>query len=154
MNRFRLYILIIVFLVALGGCAASQSDNEQSEAEAPTASSIAPPYIPPSNETPEPTPEEIYVSSGVPEKKLEEIQYECTQISLLYQEIYINAEKEPSPYLGNEDVINQETIDTIEDILIGAVYPVINSDSKCPEYLENDDGVHTFWACVKAGKEE
>lgn len=77
------------------------------------------------------------------------IQSDCTTISKLYQEIYEQAEKVPSQYWNANEEVTQETIDTIENVLIAAGYPVINSDMVYPEYLENSDCFKPFWEYVK-----
>lgn len=77
------------------------------------------------------------------------IQSECIVISELYREIYQQAEKVPSQYLGESEDITQETIDKIENILILAGYSVIDSDSIYPDYLENSDCFKNFWESVK-----
>ncbi len=92
--------------------------------------------------TPEPT---------VTDEEKELIQSACIELSKLYQMIYQNAEKIPSQYWGIDYEIAQETIDEIETILASSGYPVINSDSVYPDYLENSDGVYSFWESVNQG---
>ena len=89
------------------------------------------------------------MSLDVNDEEKDTIQSECTTISKLYLEIYQQAEKVPSQYLGESEDITQETIDKIENILILAGYSVINSDSIYPDYLENSDCFKNFWESVK-----
>lgn len=75
------------------------------------------------------------------------------EIALLYKDIYMNAEKTISDYYLNTTVISQKEIDKIETFLSNNGYPVINSDSKYPAYLENSDGVYAFWKFVSENKD-
>ena len=89
----------------------------------------------------------------IPDEEKDAIQSDCTAISKLYWETYQKAEKVPSQDWNTNVEVTQDTIDTIEDILIEAGYPVINSDRIYPQYLENSDCFMPFWACVKQEKD-
>lgn len=109
----------------------------------PSQTDISIPNISGAESTDQLTPEVMVTDA---EKEI--ILSECIELSELYQEIYQTAEKTPSQYWGADDEIAQETIDEIENILALAGYPVINSDSFYPDYLENSDGVYSFWESV------
>ena len=88
----------------------------------------------------------------VTEEEKAAIESEVLKISNIYRAIYLNAEKVASPYFGIDN-IGQKDIDEIENVLISEGYPIINSDSIYPDYLENPDGVYTFWENVKNQKD-
>ena len=88
----------------------------------------------------------------VTEEEKAAIKSEVLQLSNVYRAIYLNAEKVASPYFGIDN-IGQKDIDEIENVLISEGYPIINSDSIYPDYLENPDGVYTFWENVKNQKD-
>ena len=94
---------------------------------------------------------EFAQTATVTDKEKETIQSKCIEVSRLYQKIYQNAEKAPSQYWGADDEMKQETIDEIENILSSAGYPVMNSDRVYPDYLQNSDGVYSFWKKVQQG---
>lgn len=142
MNGYKCFILILVFLITLSGCSLSSENNEILKGE--TLES----------ETPEPTTNTLYGASVVTDEEIKKIQSEFSKMLLPYKDIYENAEKEPSPYRDSEDVVNQTVIDEIEDVLIRNGYPVINSDSVYPDYLENAGGVYTFWESVENKKDD
>ncbi len=79
---------------------------------------------------------------------LGESEKRCLETALLYKELYVKAEKTVSDYYLNTTVISQNEIDKIEIFLSDKGYPVVNSDSKYPAYLENSDGVYEFWKAV------
>ena len=68
----------------------------------------------------------------------------CTEILVCYQDLYLSAKKEPSEYIPTDLVLTQDSADQIEEHLALAGYPVINTDSKYPAYLENSDDLHCF----------
>ena len=72
----------------------------------------------------------------------------CTEILDTYQDLYLSAEKEPSEYIPTDLVLTQGSVNGIEECLAADGYPVINTDSKYPAYLENSDDFHCFWEAV------
>ncbi len=85
-------------------------------------------------------------------KVVEKAKNRSLEIVSLYKDKYINAEKMTSEYYYNQTVISQEVVDEIENLLRDKGYPVMNSDSKYPTYLENAESVYDFWESVSANK--
>lgn len=78
----------------------------------------------------------------------------CKMIAKQYKCIFDSSEKIESPYYKNDEkLISQEAINKIEDLLISLKYPVINSDSVYPAYLEHSEGFHEFWKGVNQNKD-
>lgn len=72
------------------------------------------------------------------------IEADMQEISKLCRADYLQAEKIPSEYNG-QDNIRQEDIDAMEAALSSAGYCVENSDAVYPEYLENTEKLNRFW---------
>ena len=85
-------------------------------------------------------------------KTVERAKNRSLEIVSLYKDKYINAEKMTSEYYYNQTVISQEAVDEIENLLRDKGYPVMNSDSKYPTYLENAESVYEFWELVSANQ--
>lgn len=66
------------------------------------------------------------------------------EIGKLCRAYYLQAEKIPSEYYGQEN-IRQEDIDAMEAALSSAGYCVENSDAVYPDYLENTEKLNRFW---------
>ncbi len=77
---------------------------------------------------------------------------ELLEIGRLCRAEYLQAEKIPSEYYGQEN-IGQEDIDAMEAALSGAGYCVGNSDAEYPEYLENAETLIRFWDDVLKGQD-
>lgn len=75
------------------------------------------------------------------------------EIATLYKELYANAEKSNSDYYYNQTVIPQSVVDEIENLLIDKGYPVMNSDSKYPSFLENSESLYEFWDKVSKNED-
>lgn len=82
-----------------------------------------------------------------------ELKERCKEIALFCQELFFHAEKEESETFPNRTILTQDAVDNIEKKFADAGYPVINSDSKYPSYLENADGLLAFWDSVKDGED-
>lgn len=93
----------------------------------------------------------VFSGENLSEGETREIQEQCMELATLYADIYAHAEKEPAPYWGGGDVLNQEVIDKIESVFISEGYPVLNSDSVYPTYLEHSEGFYSFWESVQNG---
>ena len=72
------------------------------------------------------------------------IETDLREISRLCRADYLQAEKIPSEYFGQEN-IRQEDIDAMEAALSSAGYCVENSDAIYPDYLENTEKLNQFW---------
>ena len=73
-----------------------------------------------------------------------DIEADMQEISKLCGADYLQAEKIPSEYNGQEN-IRQEDIDAMEEALSSAGHCVENSDAVYPDYLENTEGLNRFW---------
>lgn len=78
---------------------------------------------------------------------------ESRALGSLYRDIYLEAEKTPSQYLGAANALTQPWKDRIEAALASAGCPVLNSDSVYPAFLENAAGIHAFWESAAAGND-
>ncbi len=78
------------------------------------------------------------------DKEKTEIEAEMAEIGKLCRVYYLQTEKIPSEYFGQEK-IGQTDIDAMEDILRSAGYCVENSDEAYPAYLENTENLTRFW---------
>ena len=74
------------------------------------------------------------------------------EIGKLCRAHYLQAEKIPSGYFGQEN-IRQEDIDAMEAALSSAGYCVENSDAVYPDYLENAEKLNRFWDDVLKGQD-
>ena len=54
---------------------------------------------------------------------------------------------------SNQTVIPQSVVDEIENLLIDKGYPVMNSDSKYPSFLENSESLYEFWDKVSKNED-
>lgn len=88
----------------------------------------------------------------IEDAEVEEIRSKCQDIALLCNDLMVNGEKETSPYLLYNMTLTQSAIDDVEILLSEAGYPVLNSDSKYPEYLENSDGLKHFLELADKGE--
>lgn len=84
--------------------------------------------------------------------EIEEIQSKCQEIALLCNDLMVNGEKVTLPYFPYETSLTQSAIDDVEVLLSEAGYPVLNSDSKYPEYLENSYGLRLFYELADKGE--
>ena len=84
---------------------------------------------------------------------IEKVKQKSVEVAALYKDLYLQSEKTKSEYFPYEAELSQTGIDEIEKLLISKGYPVINSDSKYPDYLENSKSFYTFWNNVSAQKE-
>lgn len=84
--------------------------------------------------------------------EIEEIQSGCQEIAMLCNDLMVNGEKETSSYFPYDATLTQSAIDDVEALLSEAGYPVLNSDSKYPEYLENSDGLRHFFELADKGE--
>lgn len=82
-----------------------------------------------------------------------EIERTCTEIALLYQDLYLNSDKAPaSPSEGTPE-LTQAGIDAIENFLASEGYCVIDSEPPYPSHLENPQKLYAFWNQMQAGEE-
>ena len=72
------------------------------------------------------------------------IEAEMRAIGKLCRADYLQAEKNPSAYAGQEN-IGQEDVDAMEAALSSAGYCVENSDAVYPDHLENAEKLDRFW---------
>lgn len=103
-------------------------------------------------------PEENAEQSSLPkyydvdDSDIAEIQSKCHEIALLCNDLMVNGESETSLYFPYDTTLTQSAVDDVEALLAEAGYPVLNSDSKYPEYLENSDGLKHFFELADSGE--
>lgn len=93
---------------------------------------------------------EYYAVEG---SEAEEIRDVCEELALLCNELIANGETEITVDYQHEPVLTQSTIDKVEALLAKNGYPVINSDSVYPEYLENSAGLAGFFESADRGED-
>lgn len=79
---------------------------------------------------------------------IEQLKGRCQEIALTCQGLFFDAETEEADNFSNSTLLTQAAVDSIEDKLANAGYPIMNSDSKYPSYLENAEGLSEFWNFV------
>lgn len=138
MRKAKIIVLVLLLTATLSGCNNPMPDSGKTSEE--ESSQIRPI-------------DSGYTGNEISESEMKEIHDECKKVVSLYKDIYEEAEKTPSSDWPNRTVISQEDRDSIEMVLKKAGYSVINSDSVYPEYLENPDGVSSFWEDVQKNKD-
>ena len=82
----------------------------------------------------------------------EKLHLKCEEIAALCNELMKTGERETKRTFPNDTILTQAAIDDVEDLLAKSGYPVINSDSVYPEYLENSDGIEHFFKLADSGR--
>lgn len=77
----------------------------------------------------------------------------CLEIADEYKEIMTKVRQSTLEMRADQKSLSQEDIDEIEMFLVRRGYPIINSDTKYPSYLENSEGFYDFWKSVSENKE-
>lgn len=92
------------------------------------------------------------IRCDVNSREAEEIQSKCYEIALLCNDLMVNSKTGASFNFPYDEVLTQSQIDTVEQLLADAGYPVMNSDRIYPEYLENSDELKRFLELADKGK--
>lgn len=82
--------------------------------------------------------------------KEEELRLYCLNIAYEYKDIIANMKEKNN---GTVDKISQEAKDEIEKYLFSKGYPIINSNSKYPSYLENAQSFYDFWKAISKNED-
>lgn len=104
---------------------------------------IAPDIVPVSAES--------VIFADLPADELDRITQICQNIASICGDLFQTAEKVPSPYMPDQLVLAQSSIDAIEERLIQQGYPVLDTDSTYPSFLQNADGMYRFRDAVQNG---
>lgn len=138
-------IFYIVLALLLDSCGTKEIADDPQKEEPSTFTEI--------NQPTESTEWVLYpIRCDVGSHEAEEIQSKCYEIALLCNDLMANGETETSIYFPYDTALTQSAIDTVEQLLADAGYPVMNSDSIYPEYLENSDGLKHFWELANKGE--
>ncbi|MCI9575860.1 MAG: hypothetical protein HFJ84_04135 [Clostridiales bacterium] len=124
--------LMLMLITVLNGCTNSSSNGGTSNSE---------------DSKDEPL-NARYDGEKLSSEKKDEIQGKVEKLVSLY-----NAEKQVSQNWPDKLDLSQETIDAIETTLIEAGYPIMNSDSIYPDYLENAQDIYSFWEAVQENRD-
>lgn len=82
----------------------------------------------------------------------EQIEAQCMAIAQVCREAYLAGEKTPAEYPEGTYSLTQNGIDGVEECLIGAGYPTLDTQAGYPQHLANPEAVDSFWAQVQAGE--
>lgn len=77
----------------------------------------------------------------------------CEEIVSMYRDIYDASSKQEPDSRWDEPVLPQQSIDAIEERLMGQGLDVMDSSEDCPEYLANGEHFVQFWEAVQRGEE-
>ena len=137
-------ILLLLLAVSLTGCSADYTTAASQITEQET---ISPLY--------EIAPETVESSqmADLPADELERVTRCCQAISDLCVPFYQNAQWEPSPYMPDQMILSQQSMDAMEAALIEQGYTVLDTDSTYPDTLQNTDGMYAFWQAVQSGQD-
>jgi hypothetical protein len=142
----KFYIVLLIFIIMFTGCTQQPNsgieDNQvkqdeilQDEPVKAQANAVT----------------SIFSGENLSDDSINKIQKKCSDLGSLYKKIYLSAEKKPLSDWDNQKVISQESIDEIEEVLRKAGYPVLNSSSIYPAFLEHSENFYAFWQSVQNG---
>ncbi len=94
------------------------------------------------------------IQADVPADELAQVEQICQMIADECADLYQTAKKEPSPYMTNQMVLPQTSIDAIEIRLIEQGYTVLDTDSTYPSFLQNADGFYQLWEAAQNGRSD
>lgn len=77
----------------------------------------------------------------------------CVEIANLCHDLVVGGETETMPYFPYDTTLTRSAIDIIENFLIDKGYPVANSDSEYPTYLENPEQFREFYNSMVQGQD-
>lgn len=78
----------------------------------------------------------------------ERIQERCEEITSLYYDLYVSADKTKSQDQWDTPLLPQSSIDAIEELLIDAGLDVLDTNGAYPSYLAAKNGFYEFWDAV------
>ncbi|MDY4221434.1 MAG: DUF6070 family protein [Candidatus Faecousia sp.] len=82
------------------------------------------------------------------------VEKRCLEILDMYRNLYDSAQKQEPENRWEELILAQSCIDAIEERLLSAGLPVLDSDEVVPAYLSAGDDFASFLEAVRQGKEE
>lgn len=85
-------------------------------------------------------------SNDAMQKRLEQ---RCEEIVSLYYDLYISADKTEPESKWDDALLLQSSIDTIENLLVGAGLDVMDSNGEYPSYLTTAENFYEFWDVVQ-----
>lgn len=75
---------------------------------------------------------------------IEQLKGRCQEIALTCQGLFFDAETEEADNFSNSTLLTQAAVDSIEDKLANAGYPIMNSDSKYPSIWKMQRAYQNF----------
>lgn len=90
---------------------------------------------------------EINTSSSDPMQK--RVEQRCEEIVSLYYDLYISADKTEPESKWEDALLSQSSIDTIENLLVGAGLDVMDTNGEYPSYLTTAENFYEFWDAVQ-----
>ncbi len=82
----------------------------------------------------------------------ERLRNDCEEIAALCDELMSTGERENTQYYSYNTALTQGAVDKVEEHLAASGYPVINTDSVYPKYLDNSDGLKQFAESSESGQ--
>lgn len=82
-------------------------------------------------------------------KAQRQLEKRCAEIVSMYQDLYAAADKVEPESRWEEPVLEQSSIDLIEERLQSAGLDVIDTDEICPGYLTTGEHFYSFWNAVQ-----
>lgn len=129
MKLNRLIGLTIVFTILLSAC------SKPNNTDVPSESAFT---------------DSVLESQAVSMK--ERIEQRCKEITTMYYNLYLSANKTEPQNRWDDPVLPQSSIDAIEDLLIDAGLDVVDTDGVYPSHLSAADRFYGFWNDVKQGR--
>ena len=87
-----------------------------------------------------------------PDPMKETIEKRCKEITSMYYDLYVSADKsEPQNQWGNP-VLSQSSIDAIESLLMNAGLDVIDTNGVYPSHLSTADYFYCFWYDIEQNR--
>ncbi len=150
-SQIQKIIFTFCILAFLGGCGRITDIADATNNVEPEQASLL--LTETSESDDDTTQDNISEYSDADSQKIEELQGKCEEIALMCNDLMVNGERETIQYFPYDKKLSQAAIDDVETLLAKSGYPVINSDSVYPEYLENSDGLQHFFELADNGKE-
>ena len=75
----------------------------------------------------------------------EMIEQRCKEITSMYYDLYVNADKTEPQSKWDDPVLSQSSIDAIENLLIEAGLDILDSNGVYPSHLVTADNFYRFW---------
>lgn len=85
------------------------------------------------------------ITETPPDPMKEAIEQRCKEITAVYYDLYMSADKAEPQNKWDNPVLSQSSIDAIEALLIDTGLDVVDTDGVYPSYLATADNFYRFW---------